>query len=435
LSKIFLSLMLLVSSISLFAQYPDVSIYDIQQVPAGQDSSLLLDDTVHVCGIVTVGTGIFYSGAGVTFFIQDSGGGPYSGVMAYCPDDLIPSLIRGDSVCFDAIVSYQPWPDDTIPIYQILPESFEFISPGHQLPEPIILTAAMIDSTGSADSLAYRYEACLVRIYDVTIDSAIIYSNTSAWICHDATSHHFIVREASDSIDFVPIINFPFHYIQGVLHFRSGAYCIQPAYWNDLGFVSQLWHWPEQPCAGDTVYIFLVIPEYDEIVRADLHYRINLSAWISIPLTQVYNSLYEYTFAPFAAGARVDYCVELEDTAGNIRMIPDEAPWNFYSFYVDEMQGITDKKLFLPEQIELGQNYPNPFNASTTITFMLPEASFVTLKVFDLLGREVTVLIENQLAKGTHRVEFEDMNLAGGIYFYQLRAGDFTRTKRMILLK
>jgi len=420
----------------LIAQYPDVSIYEIQQVPVGQDSTLLLDDTVHVCGIVTVGTDIFYAGAGVIFYLQDSEGGPFSGIMAYGQDsDLIPSLVRGDSVCFDAIFSYFPWPDDSIPCYQLIPGSLEFISSGHPLPEAIVITAEMIDSTGNADSLAAQYDACLVRINNVTVDSVILYSNTSTWICHDTTSHQFIVREASDSIDFVPIIGFPFRYIKGVIYHRFGVYNFQPAYWNDFGYIGQLWHWPEQPGSGDTVYIFLVIPEYNEIVRADLRFRINLGAWMSVPFTQVYNSLYEYLFPPFTPGMRVAYCAELEDTAGNIWMIPPDAPWNFYSFYVDEMQDMDDEELYLPDRIRLYQNYPNPFNESTTITFALPEASFVTLKVFDMLGREVAVLIENRLAKGTHSVEFKDMNLAGGIYFYQIKAGDFTQTKRMILLK
>lgn len=440
-NKIILSLLLLLPGVALFAQYPDVSIYEIQEVPVGQDSSLLLDDTVHVCGIVTVGTNVFYTGAGVSFYMQDSEGGPFSGIFVYYPySEPLPLLVPGDSVCFIGLITEHTWPYDPpytcnmTEIY-IVPGSFELISHGHPLPPSMIITAEMIDSTGGADSLAEQYEACLVKLYEAIVDSVILYTTTSTWICHDTTSHQFIVREASDSIDYVPMIGFTFRYIQGVIYHRFGAYCIQPAYWNDLGYIGQLWHQPQQPCESDTIYFYLIVPDFIELVRADLYYRINLSGWISGPMIPADDSSYNYILPPMMAGTRVDYCATLEDTAGNIITIPMVAPWNFYSFTVDEPQGTVDDESSLPNQIRLCQNYPNPFNASTSITFNLTEASFVSLTIYDLLGREVAKPMEKQLAKGANSVVLKDLNLAGGIYFYQLRTGDFTQTKRMTLLK
>lgn len=89
----------------------------------------------------------------------------------------------------------------------------------------------------------------------------------------------------------------------------------------------------------------------------------------------------------------------------------------------------------LPDKFILHQNYPNPFNPRTTIYFELPNPHFVTLKVYDLLGREVKTLIDEQKHAGTHNVIFDASQLTSGIYFYRLQAGDFIELKRMAILK
>ena len=82
----------------------------------------------------------------------------------------------------------------------------------------------------------------------------------------------------------------------------------------------------------------------------------------------------------------------------------------------------------------LSQNYPNPFNPDTRISYQIPEFSFVTLKVYDLLGNEITTLISEIKSAGKYEVTFNANELASGIYFYQLKAGSFTDTKKMVLL-
>ncbi|MDZ7344073.1 MAG: T9SS type A sorting domain-containing protein, partial [candidate division KSB1 bacterium] len=89
----------------------------------------------------------------------------------------------------------------------------------------------------------------------------------------------------------------------------------------------------------------------------------------------------------------------------------------------------------LPEQYILQQNYPNPFNPSTVISFQLPVNSHVTLKVFDVNGREVATLVEGEMAAGSHSVTFAPRDLAGGIYFYKLTAGRFSQTRKAILMR
>ena len=84
---------------------------------------------------------------------------------------------------------------------------------------------------------------------------------------------------------------------------------------------------------------------------------------------------------------------------------------------------------------DLFQNYPNPFNPATTITYQLPKSGSVTLKIYDMLGKEVMTLVNEQKEMGRYTVQFDASSLASGMYVYQLRANDFVSTKKMLLLK
>lgn len=88
-----------------------------------------------------------------------------------------------------------------------------------------------------------------------------------------------------------------------------------------------------------------------------------------------------------------------------------------------------------PSSFELSQNYPNPFNPVTIIKYQVPSFSHVSIKVYDLVGREVAVLVNEQKAPGSYQVNFESKNLASGIYFYKMITGEFTSVKKMNLLK
>jgi glucuronoarabinoxylan endo-1,4-beta-xylanase len=88
----------------------------------------------------------------------------------------------------------------------------------------------------------------------------------------------------------------------------------------------------------------------------------------------------------------------------------------------------------VPTQFTLG-NYPNPFNASTVISYKLPGNSQVTLKLFDVLGREVATLVDEAQSGGDHLVRWDASRFSSGVYLYRLTANDLVQTRKMVLLK
>jgi hypothetical protein len=97
--------------------------------------------------------------------------------------------------------------------------------------------------------------------------------------------------------------------------------------------------------------------------------------------------------------------------------------------------GVRELASALPNRFVLHQNYPNPFNPNTTIKFELPQSSAVRLSVYDMLGREVSVLANERRDAGVHEVRFDGSNLASGVYFYRLQAGDFVQAKGLVITK
>jgi len=134
---------------------------------------------------------------------------------------------------------------------------------------------------------------------------------------------------------------------------------------------------------------------------------------------------WEYTFTFTAAGSNPYYC-EPHGGPGGSGMSG--------VIVVQNPVGVDDEEL-LANQFELKQNYPNPFNPSTRINFSVPDASFIILKVYDILGNEVAVLVNEQKQAGNYQIDFDASELTGGVYFYQLTTNSFVDTKKMILMK
>lgn len=105
---------------------------------------------------------------------------------------------------------------------------------------------------------------------------------------------------------------------------------------------------------------------------------------------------------------------------------------------LDKMLGVVEIENSidqLPIVYSLSQNYPNPFNPVTAISYQIPEAGKVELKVFDILGREIAELVNSEIAAGTHEVKFDGSNLSSGIYFYRLKSARYIEVKKFVLMK
>ncbi|MBK7981569.1 MAG: T9SS type A sorting domain-containing protein [Ignavibacteriae bacterium] len=98
------------------------------------------------------------------------------------------------------------------------------------------------------------------------------------------------------------------------------------------------------------------------------------------------------------------------------------------------------KNEFIPTTYTLFQNYPNPFNPSTVISYALPKASFVTIKIYDMLGKEIKMLVNDIQSSGVNYIQWNGDNnsgskVASGTYIFTIKAGDFIQSKKMMLLK
>ena len=97
--------------------------------------------------------------------------------------------------------------------------------------------------------------------------------------------------------------------------------------------------------------------------------------------------------------------------------------------------GVNPIGLEIPKVYSLSQNYPNPFNPTTKINFALPKQGFVTLKIYDVLGREVRTLVNEVKSAGNFTVDFNASEFSSGVYFYKLESNGFSDIKRMMLIK
>lgn len=187
-----------------------------------------------------------------------------------------------------------------------------------------------------------------------------------------------------------------------------------------------------------------------------------------IQRTKSFNKLLDSSYTPFTCNTISNYNIfnSFTDLSKTFVKADDTSTWyrllngiglveNYYKigddYYKEELVaakigttiygdaalfvGVNESEITSPTEYKLSQNYPNPFNPSTTINFSIKEAGLVTLKIYDILGREVANLVNEELNIGTYNKTFNASGLSSGIYFYTLRAGNFVETRKMILIK
>jgi hypothetical protein len=115
---------------------------------------------------------------------------------------------------------------------------------------------------------------------------------------------------------------------------------------------------------------------------------------------------------------------------------PLTATWTAATITINDPTSVNEgEDATVPTVFALEQNFPNPFNPSTTIAFSLPRQSRVTLKVFNVVGEEISTLVDQELSAGRYEAHWDAGQMNGGVYFYRLQAGAFVQTRKLILIR
>jgi len=138
------------------------------------------------------------------------------------------------------------------------------------------------------------------------------------------------------------------------------------------------------------------------------------------------------------SGASGSFVLEISGMPllGNITATATDTNGNTSMFSLPYAVSTNVKQTVLnPVRFSLEQNYPNPFNPTTTIKYQIPELSFLTIKVYDVVGNEITALVNEEKQIGSYEVNFDATGIPSGVYFYRLQAEDFAETKKMVLIR
>ncbi|MCW8809629.1 MAG: M1 family aminopeptidase [Ignavibacteriaceae bacterium] len=270
-----------------------------------------------------------------------------------------------------------------------------------------------------------------IWVQDITDENQIFNGNRSyskgACVLHmlrgivgDSTFFH-IMRAYSDDPDLK----------YGVATTEDFQAVAESVYGQDLNYFFQEWIYGEK-------YPQYTIGWNKTLVGGDI-YQINLNiyqvvrpnpSYFTMPVQIRFNtSLGDTTITLFNNAQTQNFQFQI---VGN----PQSIVFDPGNWILKDLQGVTEvKDLNIPLQYSLSQNYPNPFNPSTTIEYSIPKSGNVTLKIFNVLGKEVATLVNGQNEAGKHIVNFDATDLNSGVYFYKIEAGSFVDTKKMILLK
>jgi len=192
---------------------------------------------------------------------------------------------------------------------------------------------------------------------------------------------------------------------------------------DSLRFTFQWYHGPESPSSDADRYTMMSLGT----LKPDEYPNMSDS--------RCFVSFGPFTIQPFSASHPDTVRVALAFVSGRDLNHLRDAAVRARTLYSTYLLGVPQDESAVPEEFALDQNFPNPFNPTTTIRVRIPEEVHVSLDVLDVLGRRVATLISEKLKPGTHQRVFDGSNLASGVYFYRLRAGQYSAVKKSLLLK
>jgi hypothetical protein len=185
------------------------------------------------------------------------------------------------------------------------------------------------------------------------------------------------------------------------------------------------------PLNNSTINTLTPLLDWDSLVTAT-NYRVQVatdSLFNNIILSQISDNT-SYLIGSGVLNPNVDYYWRVRtNNAGGV------SPWSEVYHFIVYLTDVEGEKQ-LPKEFALLQNYPNPFNPDTRISWQSPISSWQTIKLYDMMGREIETIVNGYYEAGAHSTLFiVNSSLPSGVYFYQLKAGDYTETKMMILLR
>ena len=321
------------------------SIYEIQTVDVGDDASYMEGEVVTTSGIVTAGAGLFYAGSHISFYLQDNGGGPFSGILIFNEDNSAFATAIGDSVLVTGMVSeYRTFAGDSSRMTEIVTIGEPItLLPWRPLPEIMVLDCGMIDSTNGADSLAEQYEGCLVQVRDVLVSD--ISSPYAQFNVTDNLTGDCIIRMYSDSLQNfgTPSLGIPFESITGVVYQVYGNYTIMPRTAADLVLAEgppiitgTSWSPGGHPMSSDTVSVYTNLSDDSGIEEASVFYRVNGGGWSDLILEPQGEITYKAIIPPQPDYSEVDFYVYALDDEDNESYDPPNAPDEFYTYTVSD---------------------------------------------------------------------------------------------------
>ncbi|MHB1687127.1 MAG: T9SS type A sorting domain-containing protein [Ignavibacteriaceae bacterium] len=228
-----------------------------------------------------------------------------------------------------------------------------------------------------------------------------------------------------------------------ILEFETknfGNFLIQTADLNIDGHTSSQGIWGYRGGISNQTFLTHSVVDLTDLL-AD---SVDLNRGATLSLSGIWMPPSQWTGNPVIKSIHIIDTLRNIDTVinANLTITPDQLV-NIYSFYHWDgyarwsfTTSITETTPpSVPVKYELSQNYPNPFNPTTTINFSLSKSDKVTLKVYNLLGQEVALLINKEISAGQHQVKFDASHLPSGVYIYRIESGSFNSVKKMILLK
>lgn len=323
-------------------------VQSIQQVRlcdvlAGNDRSYFEDDTVTITGIVTVKSGLLYAGSGKKYYLQQSGGKEWSGMMIYdAYSDQVPTVYEGDSISVTGVVSEYEY-DNCVNTELDATEAISLWMEGVEVPEPIDVKTSTFCDTIYFDNNpgfeAEKYENVLVTITNAVVDSVGPYGVRY----EDETGRGLLTSIGySDGVTMgIPSMGTMFESVTGVIyHHWAGTYNLIPRYDTDIVVaagppdISGTEVYPVNPQPEDSVFISTSVVDEGTITSISLFYSVNSGAYSEVTMENTAGYKYEYGFAPFNNGDTVRYYVSATDNDANTVKDPETAPDSVYLFIV-----------------------------------------------------------------------------------------------------